>query len=80
MPDSSTLDIPKPPKDLRDYRLKLWTEVHMLRKDFQRVEILEQEVGDVREEIKTAKVWGKVIGTFLTIFISIVSFLGRLKL
>lgn len=52
----------------------------MLRKDFQRVEILEQEVGDVREEIKTVKVWGKVIGTFLTIFISIVSFLGRLKL
>ena len=75
----STLNIPKPPKDLREYRLKLWTEVHMLRKDMHIVEILEQEIGDVKEEIKTVKIWGKVLGAVVTIFISIASVLKRLS-
>ncbi|HIG58213.1 MAG TPA: hypothetical protein EYF95_04765 [Flavobacteriales bacterium] len=75
----STLDIPKPPKDLREYRLKLWTEVHMLRKDMHTVEILEQEIGDVKEEIKTVKIWGKVLGAFITVLISIVSLVHRFE-
>lgn len=74
---NSTLDIPKPPKDLRDYRLKMWTEVHMLRKDMHKVEILEQEVGNVKQEIRTIKVWGKVLGTVTTVFISILGILKR---
>jgi len=76
---NSTLDIPKPPKDLRDYRLKLWTEVHMLRKDMNQVWILEQEIGGVKEEIRTVKIWGKVLGAFITVLISIVSLVNRLE-
>jgi hypothetical protein len=51
----------------------------MLRKDMHIVEILEQEIGDVKEEIKTVKIWGKVLGAVVTIFISIASVLKRLS-
>jgi len=55
----------------------MWTEVHMLRKDMHKVEILEQEIGDVKEEIRTIKVWGKVLGAVTTVFISILGILKR---
>jgi hypothetical protein len=37
----SSLDIPPVPADLVEYRSKIWTEVHLLRSDFQTVEMLE---------------------------------------
>jgi hypothetical protein len=43
------------------------------------VEILEQEIGDVKEEIKTVKIWGKVLGAFITVLISIVSLVHRFE-
>jgi len=61
----SSLDIPPVPKNLMEYRSKIWTEVHLLRTDFQTVEILEAEVGELREEVKSAKTWARAVGVFL---------------
>lgn len=61
----SSLDIPPVPSDLTEYRSKIWTEVHLLRTDFQMVEILEAEVGELKEEVNSAKVWTKSFGVFL---------------
>jgi len=65
MPRTS-LNIPPVPDDLTEYRSKIWTEVHLLRSDFHMVEMLEGEVGDLREEVRTAKIWAKAFGVLLS--------------
>jgi len=69
MPRSS-LDSPPIPKDLREYRIKLWTEVHLLRQDFTRIEELESEVGEMREELDKAKTWARAFGVFLSLCVA----------
>ena len=61
----SSLDIPPVPRNLTEYRSKIWTEVHLLRTDFQMVEMLEAEVGELREDVQSAKTWAKSFGVFL---------------
>ena len=63
----SSLDIPPVHRNLTEYRSKIWTEVHLLRSDFQMVELLEAEVGELREEVDSAKVWAKSFGVFLSL-------------
>tara|TARA_R100000231_G_scaffold25602_1_gene23300 strand:- start:1043 stop:1282 length:240 start_codon:yes stop_codon:yes gene_type:complete len=74
----STLDVPPVPEDLEVYRLKMWTEVHMLRQDFHTIEILEQEVVELREEVNTAKTWAKSFGVFLSLCIAVLESIRRL--
>tara|TARA_B100000287_G_scaffold69407_1_gene60972 strand:+ start:686 stop:925 length:240 start_codon:yes stop_codon:yes gene_type:complete len=66
----SSLDIPPVPKNLTEYRSKIWTEVHLLRTDFQMVEMLEAEVGELREDVQSAKTWAKSFGVFLSLCIA----------
>ena len=73
----STLDIPPVPKNLTEYRSRIWTEVHMLRSDFHTVEILEAEVGELREEVQSAKTWAKSFGVFLSLCIAVMESLRR---
>ena len=61
----SSLDIPPVPKNLTEYRSKIWTEVHLLRTDFQKVEMLEAELGELREDVQSAKTWARAFGVFL---------------
>ena len=73
----SSLDIPPVPADLVEYRSKIWTEVHLLRSDFQTVEMLEAEVGELREEVQSAKTWAKSFGVFLSLCIAVMESLRR---
>ena len=74
----STLDVPPVPEDLEVYRLKMWTEVHMLRQDFHTIEILEQEVVELREEVNTAKTWAQSFGVFRSLCIAVLESIRRL--
>jgi len=74
----STLDIPPVPKNLTEYRSRIWTEVHMLRSDFHTVEILEAEVGELREEVQSAKTWAKSFGVFLSLCLAVLETIRRL--
>ena len=74
----SSLDIPPVPSDLVEYRSKIWTEVHLLRSDFQTVEMLEAEVGELREEVQSAKTWAKSFGVFLSLCIAVLESIRRL--
>tara|TARA_B100000902_G_C26655599_1_gene595875 strand:+ start:186 stop:425 length:240 start_codon:yes stop_codon:yes gene_type:complete len=74
----SSLDIPPVPSDLVEYRSKIWTEVHLLRTDFHMIEILEAEVGELREEVNTAKVWAKAFGVFLSSILAVSEVARRL--
>ena len=74
----STLDIPPVPKNLTEYRSKIWTEVHMLRSDFHMVEILEAEVGELRDEVQSAKTWAKSFGVFLSLCLAVMETIRRL--
>ena len=73
----SSLDIPPVPSDLIEYRSKIWTEVHLLRNDFHMVEMLESEVGELREEVRTAKVWAKSFGVFLSSILAVFETMRR---
>tara|TARA_R100001530_G_C4321425_1_gene155958 strand:- start:8137 stop:8376 length:240 start_codon:yes stop_codon:yes gene_type:complete len=74
----SSLDIPPVPENLTEYRSKIWTEVHLLRSDFHMVEILEGEVGELREEISSAKTWAKSFGVFLSLCVAGIEAFKRL--
>ena len=74
----SSLDIPPVPTNLTEYRSKIWTEVHLLRSDFQMVEMLEAEVGQLREEVDSAKTWAKSFGVFLSLCIAGLETMRRL--
>tara|TARA_R100000231_G_scaffold91838_1_gene69136 strand:- start:692 stop:928 length:237 start_codon:yes stop_codon:yes gene_type:complete len=74
---SSTLNIPPVPDDLDEYRSKIWVEVHMLRTDFHRVEMLEAEVGELREDINTAKTWARAFGVFLSSVVAVLEYIRR---
>ena len=73
----SSLDIPPVPENLTEYRSKIWTEVHLLRTDFQMVEMLEAEVGELREDVQSAKTWAKSFGVFLSLCIAVMESLRR---
>jgi hypothetical protein len=73
----TTLDIPPAPKDLREYRAKIWTEVHLLRHDLHQVEMLEAEVGILKGEVRTAKTWTKAMGFFLGSVVAVMEYLRR---
>ena len=74
----SSLDIPPVPRNLTEYRSKIWTEVHLLRTDFQMVEMLEAEVGELREDVQSAKTWAKSFGVFLSLCIAGIEAFKRL--
>ena len=61
----SSLDIPQVPEDLVEYRSKIWTEVHLLRSDFQQIEMLEAQLGELKDDVQSAKTWAKAFGVFL---------------
>lgn len=79
MPRTS-LNIPPVPDDLTEYRSKIWTEVHLLRSDFHTVEMLEGELGELREEVRTAKIWAKAFGVLLSSFFAGLEALRRFYL
>lgn len=74
----SSLDIPPVPKNLNTYRSKIWTEVHLLRHDFHRVEMLEQEIMDVRDDVKSAKTWARAFGVFFSLCLAGIETMRRL--
>lgn len=76
MPRSS-LDIPPVPKNLTEYRTKIWTEVHLLRSDFQMIEMLEAEVGELKEDVQAAKTWAKASMYFVGVFAGIAGLLKK---
>ena len=74
---SNGLSIPPIPKvngkvDEEEFRIKIWTEIHLLSKCVPRVEILERDV-------QTAKIWGKVSTTFLAIMSILAGLIAKIK-
>lgn len=74
----TSLDIPPVPINLIEYRSKIWTEVHLLRADFHTVEMLEAEVGELRDNVQSVKTWAKAFGVFISLFVTGIEAIRRL--
>ena len=74
---SNGLSIPPIPKvdgkvDEEEFRIKIWTEIHLLSKYVPRIETLEHDV-------QTAKVWGRVSTAFLAIMSILAGLIAKIK-
>ncbi|GEM_PF-3339061 len=74
------LEIPPVPEKIKEYRQVIWTETHLMRRDFNAFIVAQKKINEQYEErlqtvendVTVARIWGKVSTGFLGILAMIV--------
>tara|TARA_B100000959_G_scaffold222653_1_gene235757 strand:+ start:465 stop:722 length:258 start_codon:yes stop_codon:yes gene_type:complete len=67
-PVPNGLKIPDMPQKVKEYRSKMWTEVHLLRHDVEDLKKDRDRIESLEKDVHTAKTWAKASTYFVGIF------------